>query len=36
MELESGYTVVVRGLKDWTQILANMGIAVASVTLLFR
>lgn len=36
MDLETGYTVVVRGLKDWTQILANMGIAVASVTLLFR
>ena len=36
MDLESGYTIIVRGLKDWTQILANMGIAVASVTLLFR
>lgn len=36
MELESGYTILVRGLKDWTQILANMGIAVASSTLLFR
>ncbi len=36
MDLESPYTVVVRGLKDWTQILANMGIAIASVTLLFR
>jgi protein involved in polysaccharide export with SLBB domain len=36
MNLESGYTILVRGLKDWTQILANMGIAVASVTLLFR
>jgi hypothetical protein len=36
MNLENGYTVLVRGLKDWTQILANMGIAVASVMLLFR
>lgn len=36
LELESGYTVLVRGLKDWTQILANMGIAVATVTLLVR
>lgn len=36
MDLEGPYTVLVRGLKDWTQILANMGIAVASVTLLFR
>jgi len=36
MDLENGYTIIVRGLKDWTQILANMGIAVASVTLLFR
>lgn len=36
MDLESPYTVVIRGLKDWTQILANMGIAIASVTILFR
>lgn len=36
MDLENGYTILVRGLKDWTQILANMGIAVASTTLLLR
>lgn len=36
MDLESGYTILVRGLNDWTQILANMGIAVATVSLLFR
>ena len=36
LDLESGYTMVVRGLRDWTQILANMGIAVATVALLYR
>lgn len=36
LDLESGYTLVVRGLRDWTQILANMGIAVATVALLYR
>lgn len=36
IDLESGYTLVVRGLRDWTQILANMGIAVATVALLYR
>ncbi len=31
IDLETGYTMLVRGLKDWTQILANMGLAAATI-----
>ncbi len=31
VDLETGYTVFMRGLKDWTQILANMGLAAAAI-----
>ncbi len=36
LDLESGYTILVRGLRDWTTILANMGVTIASMALLFR
>jgi protein involved in polysaccharide export with SLBB domain len=31
MDRESRYNSIVRGFKDWTQILANMGIGVAAI-----
>ncbi len=36
VDLETGYTVFMRGLKDWTQILANMGLAAAAIAVFAR
>ena len=31
IDRETRYNAVIRGLKDWTQILANMGLGLAAL-----
>jgi len=31
LDRESGYNATVRGLKDWTQILSNLGLGLAAI-----
>jgi hypothetical protein len=31
MDRESRYNAIIRGFKDWTQILANLGLGVAAL-----
>jgi hypothetical protein len=31
LDRESKYSVFVRGVKDWTQIIANLGLGVAAI-----
>jgi len=31
VDRESGYNILMRGLKDWTQIFSNLGIGAAAI-----
>jgi hypothetical protein len=31
LDRESRYSTIIRGFKDWTQVLANLGLGIASI-----